>query len=70
MWVDCSWETALERSVARAQEGLPPAETVRAYQTIFFPAEEIHFVRDDPRGAADLIVPNDPLLQQRGAAGS
>ncbi len=70
VWVDCSWETALERSVARAQEGLPPAETVRAYQTIFFPAEEIHFVRDDPRGAADLIVPNDPLLQQRGAAGS
>ncbi len=69
VWVDCSWETALERSVARAQEGLPPEETVRAYRTIFFPAEEIHFVRDDPRGAADLIVPNDPLLPQHGAAG-
>ncbi len=70
VWVDCSWETALERSVARAQEGLPPEETVRAYRTIFFPAEEIHFVRDDPRGAADLIVANDPLLPQRGAAGA
>src|SRR5262249_52880363 len=38
VWVDCSWATALERSVARSQEGLPPDETVRAYQTIFFPA--------------------------------
>jgi uridine kinase len=69
VWVDCSWETALERSIARSQEGLPPEETVRAYRTIFFPAQEIHFARDDPRRAADLIVPNDPLLAERGAAG-
>lgn len=69
VWVDCSWQTALERSVARSQEGLSPEETLRAYRTIFFPAQEIHFARDDPRGSADLIVPNDPLLPQRGAAG-
>jgi uridine kinase len=68
VWVDCSWETALERSVARSQEGLPPDETVRAYRTTFFPAEEIHFERDDPRRTADLILANDPLLQQRGPA--
>ncbi len=70
VWIDCSWETALERSVARSQEGLSPDETVRAYRTMFFPAEEIHFARDDPRGAADLIVPNDPRLLERGAAGA
>jgi len=69
VWIDCSWETALERSVARAQEGLPPEETVRAYRTTFFPAEEIHFARDNPRGGADLILPNDPRLAERGAAG-
>ncbi|MBL8799182.1 MAG: uridine kinase [Planctomycetia bacterium] len=69
VWVDCSWETALERSVARAQEGLPPEETARAYRTTFFPAEEIHFARDNPRGTADLILPNDPHLAERGAAG-
>jgi uridine kinase len=69
VWVDCSWQTALERSIARAQEGLPPEETVPAYRTIFFPAEEIHFARDDPRGGADLIVANDPLLDERAAAG-
>jgi uridine kinase len=70
VWVDSSWETALERSIARAQEGLPPDETVRAYRTIYFPAEEIHFALDDPRGAADIIVANDPLLTERGAAGA
>jgi uridine kinase len=70
VWVDCSWETALERSIARAQEGLPPDETVRTYRTTFFAAQEIHFARDDPRGAADLIVANDPLLAERGAAGA
>jgi uridine kinase len=70
VWVDCSWETALERSVARSQEGLAPDETVRAYRTIFFPAEEIHFARDEPRAAADLVVPNDPRLAERGAAGA
>jgi uridine kinase len=70
VWVDCSWETALERSVARSQEGLPPDETVRTYRTIFFAAQEIHFAQDSPRSSADLIVPNDPLLRERGAAGA
>jgi uridine kinase len=68
--VDCSWETALERAVARSQEGLPPEETVRAYRAIFFPAEEIHFAKDAPRSSADMIVANDPLLRERGAAGA
>jgi uridine kinase len=69
VWLDCSWETALERSIARAQEGLPPDETVKAYRTIYFPAEEIHFRRDDPRRVADLILPNDPHLGGRRPAG-
>jgi len=62
VWVECSFETALERAIARAQESLPPEETVRAYRTIYFPAQEIHFQRDDPRGAATVIVNNDPRL--------
>jgi uridine kinase len=61
-WIDCSFETALQRAISRAQEGLPPEETVRAYRTIYFPAQEIHFRRDDPRSAATLIINNDPRL--------
>jgi uridine kinase len=65
LWIDCSFETALERALARGQEGLPPDATIRAYHTIYFPAQRIHFVRDEPRAAADLIIVNDDRL--RGA---
>lgn len=82
VWIECGFETALERAVARAQEGLPPEETIRAYRTIYFPAQEIHFERDDPRSAATMIVNNDarlgpvgwdirrPRAGDRGRAGS
>jgi uridine kinase len=59
IWIECSPETALKRAVSRSQEGLPPAQTIRAYETIYFPAQQIHVDRDDPRGAADLIVINE-----------
>ena len=64
VWIDCTFETALERAVARAQEGLPPAATIDAYRTIYFPAQEIHFGRDEPRAAATVVVANDPRLAQ------
>jgi uridine kinase len=59
VWVDCSFETALERAVARGQEGLSPAATVAAYLSIYFPAQRIHLERDDPRAASDIRVAND-----------
>jgi uridine kinase len=59
IWIDCSFETALERAIQRGQEGLPPAEAVHAYETIYFPAQRIHFDEDRPRGTADVIVDND-----------
>ena len=62
IWIECSFETALERAVSRAQEGLPPKETIRDYRTIYIPAQEIHFQRDNPKGVATLIVNNDSRL--------
>ena len=61
-WVDCSFETALERALRRGQEGLPPAETVRAFQTIYFPAQRLHLAMDAPRSAAHWVLPNDHKL--------
>jgi uridine kinase len=61
-WVDCSEATALERAIARAQEELSPAATARAYWTIYFPAQEIHLERDEPRAAATSILKNDMRL--------
>jgi uridine kinase len=58
-WIDCSFETALARALHRCQEGLSPFETVRAFETIYFPAQRFHLSLDNPRAMADLIVPND-----------
>jgi uridine kinase len=66
LWVDCSFETALIRALRRGQEGLPPDETLCAYQTISFPAQYLHFALDDPRAAADAILDNDFPLADSG----
>ena len=62
IWIECGFKTALERAISRGQEGLPPEETIRDYRTIYVPAQEIHFQRDDPKGVANLIVNNDERL--------
>jgi uridine kinase len=59
LWIDCSFETALKRAIRRGQEGLSEAETIRAYETIYFPAQRVHFRKDRPRETADFILFND-----------
>jgi len=59
VWIDCSFECALERAIERGQEGLPPTETSEAFEAIYFPAQRVHLARDEPREAADCIVTND-----------
>ena len=63
LWIDCSFKTALERALSRSQEGLPPADTIDAYERIYFPAERVHFERDSPRDSADLVFVNDEHLE-------
>ena len=58
-WIDCSFETAMQRALRRGQEGLPPGETIRVFETIYWPAQRLHFERDDPRSTADRIIDND-----------
>jgi uridine kinase len=61
VWIDCSFECALQRAVARGQEGLPPAETIKAFEIIYFPTQRIHLARDKPREAADFVFTNENL---------
>jgi uridine kinase len=68
VWLECSFETALERALARGQEGLPPDETIRAYRTIYFPAQELHFRLDNPHAAADAVLVNDPAFTKPASA--
>jgi uridine kinase len=65
-WVECTFETALERALLRRQEGLSPAETIAVYESVYFPAQRIHFIRDNPKAAADVILKNDPRLAGEG----
>lgn len=58
-WIECSFETALQRAIQRSQEGLSKEETINAYNSIYFPAQRIHFTLDDPKNSADLIVINE-----------
>jgi uridine kinase len=62
VWIDCSFDSALQRAIVRGQEGLPPAATERALQTIYFPAQRLHFEADEPRQAADVVFNNDAVL--------
>ena len=64
IWIDCSFPTALARAIDRAQEGLSPANTIAAYDTIYFPAQRIHLAQDHPRENADLIFENDSYAKQ------
>jgi len=59
VWIECSFPTALRRAIARGQEGLPPAETEKAFNTIYFPAERIHLERDHPRAISDFVLINE-----------
>jgi len=59
LWIECSFQTALQRALARSQEGLAPSATIAAYERIYFPAERVHFERDAPREAADLVYTNE-----------
>lgn len=70
VWLDCSFETALERAIAREQEALSADDTVRAYETIYFPAQRVHFERDEPRQRADLVLLNDPRMVVSPPAGA
>ncbi len=62
IWIDCSFETAVERALERRQEGLGRAETIRAYETLYFPAQRIHFALDRPVPAASLVLNNDARI--------
>jgi uridine kinase len=46
----------LQRAIARNQEGLSEREIIRDYNTIYFPAQNIHFERDDPKAVATWVV--------------
>lgn len=59
VWIECSYETALDRALERNQESLPEERIRSDYHTIYFAAQSIHLQKDNPRGRCDFILLND-----------
>jgi uridine kinase len=59
IWIQCSFETALNRALDRNQEGKPPEALVADYQTFYVPAQKIHMRVDTPDRDAHLVFLND-----------
>lgn len=62
IWIDCSFETGLKRAIERNVEKLPEDKLINDYSTFYYPAQRLHFERDDPQKAADLVFYNDLIL--------
>jgi uridine kinase len=60
-WIECSFETALQRAIQRNQEGLSEEALIRDFRTIYFSAQRLHFTRDEPKSGVNGILENDEL---------
>ncbi len=58
VWIDCPFEVALARAVARNQEGLSADDIRHEYDTMYFAAQRHHLALDRPADAADVIFLN------------
>jgi uridine kinase len=65
VWIECSFETALERALKRNQEGLTDHELERDYSDIYFAAQKMHMNADRPQARCDAIVLNDERQESR-----
>jgi uridine kinase len=59
VWIDCSFETGIQRALQRNQEGLSPEQLIYDYQTYYYPAQEFHFKKDRPKAVANYIINNN-----------
>lgn len=68
-WVECAFDVAVARALRRNQEGLPPDSIVRDYETIYLPAQRIHFANDRPADGADFLFRNGADVPEAGFGG-
>jgi uridine kinase len=59
IWIDCSFETGLQRAIRRNAENLSEDQLVYDYQTFYYSAQRLHFERDNPKENANIIFPNE-----------
>lgn len=62
IWVDCSFETGLQRAIHRNIEKLDEERLIHDYDVFYYAAQRLHFDKDDPQRSADIIFYNDTVL--------
>ena len=66
IWIDCSFETGLQRATRRNIEKLSIERLVEDYETYYYPAQRYHFEKDNPKSLSDIIYCNDQLIGSVG----
>ncbi|HLG41479.1 MAG TPA: hypothetical protein VI461_17495 [Chitinophagaceae bacterium] len=59
IWIDCSFETGLQRAINRNTEKLDKQTLIHDYHTFYYPAQRLHFRLDDPKKLADMVFDNN-----------
>lgn len=59
IWVDCTFETGLKRALQRNVEKLDEERLIHDYETYYYPAQRLHFEKDQPKEIVDLIFENN-----------
>ncbi len=59
IWVDCSFETGLQRATSRNAEMISREQLIHDYHHYYYAARRLHFERDEPRLTADIIYDNE-----------
>lgn len=59
VWIECSFETAVRRALARNVEDLPAERLLEDYERIYHAAQRHHFAVDEPQRRADIVLLNE-----------
>jgi uridine kinase len=62
VWIDCSFETALERALHRNAEDRPLDALRDDYEFVYHAAQRHHIACDRPRDRADVLIDNERSL--------
>lgn len=59
IWVHCSFEKGMKRALARNVERLDEEMLVHDYNRYYYAAQRIHYEKDNPMSAADIIFDHE-----------
>ncbi|HET9744549.1 MAG TPA: hypothetical protein VFP97_02485 [Chitinophagaceae bacterium] len=59
IWIDCTFKTGLERAIKRNVENLTKERLIYDYDTYYYAGQRLHFKKDHPQQAANIIFHND-----------